>query len=366
MLDYDNLYSNFYENDEEPYPDFFIEWDEAVRKGKSPGYYEPEELTEIIEIYLAENDHKRAKQAIEHALKIYVTDEDLLYEILLLLNDYEQWNDLLALCERYKKTADVWGDGHKLTALLHLGMEEEAFHFFGTLKDKYDDDDEALNIIYQAMDEALIEMDLFESAIEVMKEAIDVMGENIDFYWLLLQSFAALNEKEEVIKLADKIQKMDPLTAESWYRLGVAFQEIDDMEKAIDAFEYAHSLDSTSRNNIMSLVYAYEKNGNYNKALEKVKDFLHLYPDNYVIYIIASKICAQVENWEEALKYINDAIKLVPAMDSLYLYKSSFFLNLEEYKKAKLALEEGIERTDDPEGDLTKELGRLNEKYPNF
>jgi tetratricopeptide (TPR) repeat protein len=366
MLDYDNIYNNFYEDEEESHPDFFLEWDNAVRVGKSPGYYEPEELTEIIEIYLSENDHKKAKQAIEHALKLYVSDEDLHYEIFLLLYDYEQWNDLLDLCERYKKTADVWGDGYKLTALLHLGMEEDTFHFFSTLKDKYAEDDEALNIIYQAMGEALLDMDLFESSVEVINEAIEIMDENIDFYWLQLQSYAFLDEKEEVFKIADKIQKMDPLNAESWYRLGVAFQEIDDWEKAIDAFEYAHSLNSTSRNNMMSLVYAYEKNGNYPKALEKIKEFLYLYPDNYVVNILASKICSQVENWEEALSYINDAIKLVPAMDSLYMYKSSFFLHLEEYKKAKLALEEGIERTDDPEGDLTKELSRLNEKYPNF
>ncbi|MDR2622919.1 MAG: tetratricopeptide repeat protein [Dysgonamonadaceae bacterium] len=366
MLDYDNIYNNFYEDEEESYPDFFIEWDNAVRRGKSPGYYEPEELTEIIEIYLAESDYKKAKQAIEYALKLYVTDEDLLYEIFLLLNDYEQWNDLLALCERYKKTSDVWGDGHRLTALLHLRMEEDAFHFFATLKDKYAENEEALNIIYQVMSEALFEMDLFESSIEVINEAIEIMGENIDFYWLQLQSYASLHENDEVFKIADKIQKMDPLNAESWYRLGVAFQEINDLEKAIDSFEYAHSLDSTSGNNILSLVYAYERNGNYDKALERIREFLRLYPDNYIVNILASKICSQVENWEEALKYINDAIKLAPAMDSLYLYKSSFFLHLEEYRKAKLTLEEGIEQTDDPEGDLTKELSRLNEEYPNF
>jgi tetratricopeptide (TPR) repeat protein len=366
MLNYDNIYNNFYEDEEESYPDFFVEWDNAVSKGKSPGYYEPEELTDIIEIYLSENDCKKAKQAIEHALKLYVTDEDLLYEILLLLNDYEQWNDLLILCERYKKTADVWGDGHKLTALLHLGMEEDAFHFFSILKDKYAGDDEALNVIYQAMGEALIEMDLFESSIEVINEAIEIMGEHIDFFWLQLQAYTSLEEKEEVAKWADKIQKVNPLDYETWYRLGVTFQEINDMEKAIDAFEYAHSLNPKSSQALMSLVYAYEKNGNYSKALEKAKEFLHLYPDVYIVNIIASKICSQLESWEEALKYINEAIKIVPEIDSLYLYKSSFFLHLEEVKKAKLALEEGIEKTDDPEGDLIKELSRLNEQYPNF
>jgi tetratricopeptide (TPR) repeat protein len=366
MLNYDNIYNNFYEDEEESYPDFFIEWDNAVRKGKSPGYYEPEELTDIIEIYLSENDYKKAKQAIDHSLKLYATDEDLLYEILLLLNDFEQWNDLLVLCEKYKKTADVWGAGHKLTALLHLGMEEDAFHFFGTLKDEYADDEEALNIVYQAMSEALIEIDLFESSIEVINEAIEIMGENIDFFWLQLQAYTSMEDKEEVANLADKIQKMNPLDYETWYRLGATFQEIDDIERSIDAFEYAHSLNPQAGQNLMSLIYVYEKNGNYNRALEKAKEFLHLYPNYYIVNIIASKICSQLEKWEEALEYINEAIKIVPEMDSLYLYKSSFFLHLEEVKKAKLALEEGIEKTDDPEGDLLKELSRLNKQYPNF
>ncbi|MDR1631556.1 MAG: hypothetical protein LBR97_01500 [Dysgonamonadaceae bacterium] len=366
MLNYDNTYNNFYEDEEESYPDFFIEWDNAVRKGKSPGYYEPEELTEIIEIYLSENDMKKAKQAIEHALNLYVTDEDLLYEILLLLNDYERWNDLLALCERYKKTSDVWSDGHKLTALLHLGMEEDTFHFFSTLKNKYADDDESLNIVYQAMSEALIETDLFESSIEVINEAIETIGEHIDFLWLQLQAYASMEEKEEVIQWADKIQKLNPLDSETWYRLGTTFQELDDMERAIDAYENAHSLDSTSINLVLSLIYAYEKNGNYNKALEKSKEFLYLQPGNYFANIITSKICSQLENWDEALVYINEAIRIVPEMSSLYLYKSSFFMHLEEVKKAKLTLQEGIEKTDDPKGNLIKELVRLNEQYPNF
>lgn len=368
MIDHDNIYNDFYEDEEESYPDFFIRWDNAVRKGKSPGYYEPEELTEIIEIYLSENDLKKARQAIEHALKLYVNDEELLYEIILLLNDYEQWNDLLALCKRYEKTSDVWSNGHKLNALLHLGMEEDAFHFFGTLKNRYAGDTESLNIIYQAMSEALLETDLFESSVEVVNEAIGIMGESIDFFWLQLQGFASMNEMEEVVKWADKIQKKKPLDPETWCYLGEIFEELNDMERSIDAYENAHSLEPDSPSFILNLVYAYEKNDNYSKALEKMKEFLHLQRGNYVAYIITSKICAQLEYWEEALSYINKAIEIVPGMTSLYLYKSSFFVHLNEVKKAKLTLEEGIENTDDPKGkgDLVRELFRLMKQYPSF
>lgn len=364
MLDHDNNY--FLENGELPYPGFFIEWDKAVRTGKSPGYYEPEELTKIIEIYLAKNEHKKAGQAIEHALKLYVNDEDLLYDIFQLLSDYEQWTDLLALCERYKKTSDVWGDGHKLTALLHLGMEENAFHFFATLKDKYAEDDEALSIIYQSMGEALFEIDLFESTIEVVNEAIKIMGEDIDFYWLLLQPYASLGEKDEVLKIAEKIQNMDPLNAETWYRLGVSFEGISDWEKAIDCFEYALSLDPSAEKCIQNLMCAYEENGNYGKALEKMKDYLRLHPDDFAAYIFASKMSSQVDDWEETLEFINEAIKIAPEVDTLYLFKSSYFLHMQEYRKAKSVLEEAIRLTGDPDGDLIKELNRINGEYSDF
>lgn len=366
MLDYDNAYNDFYEDDEEEsYPDFFIRWDNAVRKGKPPGYYEPEELTEIIDIYFSENDLQRAGQAIDHALSLFVSDEDMLFDILLLLNDYEQWNDLLDLCERYRKTDDVWCNGHKLIALLHLGMEEDAFHFFGILKNKYADSTEDLNVIYQAMSEALIEIDLFRSAIEVVNEAIGIMGEHIDFLWLQLQAYTSMVEKEEVIKCADKIQKMNPLNAGTWYLLGEAFLDINDMERAIDAYENAHSLEPASVSFILSLISAYEKNENYGKALEKAKDFLHLQPCNHIANTVISNICAQLEKWEEALVYIDEAIKAVPEMSSLYLHKSSCLLHLDEVEKAKLTLLEGMEKTDDSKGSLLNELTRLNKQYPN-
>jgi tetratricopeptide (TPR) repeat protein len=365
MLDYYN--NNLHEESEESYPDFFYDWDNAVNSGKSPRFYEPDELTEIIEIYFTNNEIDKAKQVIDFALKIHANDEELLYEILLLLNDFELWNDLLGLCEEYKDEAEVWGDGHKVTALLHLGMEDEAFLFFRKLKIKYAGDTEDLNIIYQAMGESLHEMDLFDSCIEVMQEAIDRLGEDIDFLWLQLQSYVSLEEKDPVVELAEKIHQKAPLDAESWHRLGDAFQEIDDQERAIEAFENAQSLGYEDlQQNLMDLIYAYERNQNFVKSLDKAKEYLNLYPDSYLINVIAAKLCSQIENWDEALKYIDKAIIILPTIDILYIYKSNFFLNLEEYKKAKLALLEGIEKTEDPEGDLKNELIKLNEQYPNF
>jgi len=364
MKDY--IYNNFEEEADESYPDFFFEWDQAVSLGKKPGFYEPEELTEIIEIYIINNQIKRAKQAINYALRIYSDDDELIYEILLLLNDYEQWNDLLAICNQFKEETDVWIEGHRVTALLHLGMEEEAFFLFKKLKSKYAENKNDLSIIYQAMGEALCDVDLFESSIEVIQEAINTLEEDINFYWLQIQCYAALYCKEEVVELAEVIQKLNPLDSETWYRLGLAFQDIGDNEKTIEAFEYAQSLGYDMEVILMNLIYAYDKNKNFNKALDKAKEYLILYPDSYVINMMAAKFNSLMGNWNDAIKYVDETLKFTPEIESLYLYKSNFLLRLEEYKKAKLTLLEGLKNTKDLKGYLSRKLSKLNKQYPNY
>ena len=361
----DFIYNYLGSEADESYPDFFLEWDKAVSSGKKPGFYEPDELTEIIDIYLFNSQIKRADQAINYALRIYSDDDELIYEILLLLNDYERWNELLTTCEELGKNgSDVWIDGHRLTALLHLGMEDESFLFFKRLKTKYAENEEDLSVIYQAMGEALCDMDLYDSAIEVIREAVDKMDEDINFYWLQLQCYVSLGYKEEVSKLAEVIQKLDPLDATTWHRLGLSFQDIGDREKAIDAYEYAQSLGYDPEEILMNLIYVYDKNKNFNKALEKAKEYLKLYPDSYIINMMAAKLSIRIENWSDALKHIDEAIKISPDDEALYLYKSNCLIRLDEYKKAKLALMEGLKNTKDSEGYLSRRLSKLNNRYP--
>ena len=351
------MFNNNFIDDEAP--DFFEAFNNALKKGITPGYYEPDELSEIVDIYFSEGELNEGKYAIEYALKMYPKNEDLIYELLLLLNDYELWNDLLVLSEKYSNLSQVWADGHKLTALLHLGMEEDAFQYFKKMKSKYAENKENLSIIYQAMAEALCEIDLYDASIEVIEEILPVVGEDIDLLWLELQSFAALGDKENVEELGNKIQNKNPMDAETWSRLGSTYKEIGEMGKAIEAYEFAQSLGLKDSNILINIIYAYEKNGNYLKALQKIDEYIDEHPDNYLINLVAINICSEIENWISGLKYIENAIKLDPQTESLYMHKCKFYLKLGENIKAIKALEKGIEKTKDLDGTLKNQLDKL-------
>lgn len=353
-------------NEDEGYPEYFIAWDEAVKNGLNPGYFEVEDICDIIDIYLSEGQVSKAKFAIEYAFRLYPDNEDLIYEILLLLNDYELWNDLLTLSEQFKNIKQVWADGHKVTALLHLGMEEDAFHFFKKLKSKYANDAENLSIIYQAMGEALYEVDLYDASIDVIEEAISLLGQDVNFLWLQMQSYLSLEDKENVELLSTMIQNKNPMDAESWNRLGNVYKEIENTVKEIEAFEFAYSLGYKNPQILLEMITAYEKNGNLNKALEKAEEYLSSFQNTYLVNLMAANICSQTENWPKALKFIENAIELEPEMDSLYLYKCNFLLKLGEHIKAIKTLEEGITKTNDPSGSLNKQLTELRNQFPNY
>ena len=347
------------EDNQQQYPEYFTHWDRFLTVGSNPGFHDPEEFQEIIEIYLMEDELIKTRQTITYAFDQYPDDQEMLYEILLLLNDFELWNDLYKLSVKFEETGEVWGDGHRLTALLHLGMEEEAFLFFRKLKQKYKNSQEDLTVIYQAMGEALLEVDLFDSSIDVIKEGIKLCGDEVDFLWLLLQNYSSSEKHEEAKEYAQKIQELNPLDAEVWARLGEYYSETGEYENAIDSLENAQSLGYDSPKHLILLMSVYEQNENFNKVLQKAKDYLNLYSSNYLIHITAAKACRHIENWEGSIFYVSNAIRLNPYMDSLYLFQSASFLKLGETAKAIAALEKGIKETKDPTGDLQKELTRI-------
>jgi tetratricopeptide (TPR) repeat protein len=360
MLDNNNFHFESDEESQKPYPEFFFEWDKALDIGRNPGYYESDEISRIIEIYLEEDELEKAKTTVDYALQIYPDNEDLIYDIMLLFNDFELWNDLLILTEEYKDRPEVWIDGHRITALLHLGMEEDVFIFFRKAKTKYADNEENLSVIYQTMGEALYEVDLFEASINVIEEACKLLGNNLDFYWLQMNNYLLLENKEKVLEIAEEILKINPFDDQAWYNIGIIYKDIEELDKAIEAFEFAQNLGFTDKDNYINLIQTYEQNGNYAKALEKAKEYLQIEPENYLISMIAANICAQMEMWEEAIHYISDAIYRMPEMESLYLCKSTFLLHSGEQQKAILVLKEGIKKTRDSEGSLQKELERIN------
>ena len=366
MSDFD-FNDDFNIEEDEPYSPCFIDWNEAREKGIPPGYFDADELCDIIDTFLSIEQIKESREVIEYALKLHPDNENLIYDIMQMLNDYELWDDLLYLSNKYKHLSLAWVDGHNVTALLHLGMEENAFSCFREAKKKYATNEKNLILIYQAMSETLYDVDLYEAAINVIDEIWSkIEKDNEELLWIQLQSYLSIKDTQKVEEKCDKIQKLNPMDANTWSRLGVVYKEIGDKEKSIDAFEFAASLGKKEPIDILNLIYSYKENGNFQKALEKADEYLEKSPDDYVINTLATSLCIDMEAWDIAIRYADKALNVDPLSDFLYLYKSRCHAQLGEIRKAIKTLETGIRKNGDVTGELFLEMEQLKNKYPEY
>ncbi|MDL2224358.1 hypothetical protein LJB92_03485 [Bacteroidales bacterium OttesenSCG-928-M06] len=359
-------YEEFDDTENLTYPDFYYPWNEALEEGINPGFLDADTLIMLLDIYYEDHDKYGLKDSIPYMLKFHPDNIDLIEEILYYLNEFEDWFDLYRLTEQYLHLKDTaYPQIYKLSAMLHLGMEEEAFHSFRQLKKEYKNDKENLPLIYQIMGDALNEIQHHEAALQIANEALITIGLRTEFYWIQLSAYMSLEETEDAIRLAEKIEKLSPLDKNTWFELGKAYIELQKLDKAIDAFEFTITLGGKSIDLFMNLIRMYEANGNDMKALETAKTAIEIRPDYHDMFLMAIHISMRLGLFTEVLETIDKALVIdTEIKDVLYMYKGEAFIEMEEYKKAIVALERGIEETGDERGFLTKQLEKLREQFP--
>jgi tetratricopeptide (TPR) repeat protein len=356
------------EDQDELFSEAFIRWDDDEAAGVPHGYFEPDELCEIIETYFTLEKTDEAQAAIKYAVKMYPDNEFLIFEVMDLLYEYELWNYLLTLTIDYRDVDKAWVEAHRIASLLHLGMEEDAFGRFGEAKKKYAHDKESIIYLYEIVSETLKDIDLYESAVLVVKEILPQIHANrsVDLRWIMFESYLAMGDKKRVLELGEQIAKSNPMSAETWSHLGSAYKEINEIEKAIEALEFAVTLGKDDALDIIHLIYAYKENGNFLKALEKTDEYIAQSPDDYFMNLLGANISLEIEDWERALVYTGNALKIDPGLSFLYIYKSRCLLHLGEIKKAINILKEGLKYSDDETGEIKKQLEKLRRDYPEY
>jgi tetratricopeptide (TPR) repeat protein len=361
-------FDHFDDDIDDDVSDAFVRWDGEVADNIPHGYFDPDELCDIIDTYLSIDRVEESLKTLMYAIKVHRDNEDMIYDIMLILNEYERWNDLLDLTNGYRSLDQYCTEGQRIAALLHLGMEEDAFICFGQAKKRYANDEEMLVVLYLTMAETLNDVDLYEASIRVVYEILPQIEveDNDDFLWVLLQSYFSLDDKENVLKLCDQILAINPMDADTWSRLGMAYKDIDEKEKAIEAFEFAISLGKNDLVDQINLIYSYKENGNILKALEKTDEYLQEIPDDYVINLLAANMSMEIEAWERALEYTENILKINSSLDFLYLYKSKCLFHLGEIRKAIKTLEKGLSKSDDEVGEIKKKLEELKRDYPEY
>ncbi|MEX0828203.1 MAG: tetratricopeptide repeat protein [Haliea sp.] len=147
--------------------------------------------------------------------------------------------------------------------------------------------------------------------------------------------------------IADKIRALDSTDSTAYQISGAALAGLQNHDESRDAFERAYETAPKAGQAMNTLVDAYLREGDVEKAETFLKSVLERSQNNYLARTLLAKIEFQKKNPEMAEKLIREAIASDPKEQSGYVILAQYYMATGRQKDAAAALKEGLDVSPD-------------------
>ncbi len=153
-------------------------------------------------------------------------------------------------------------------------------------------------------------------SLDMVNKVIDNVTEQetkLSAYRIKAEILDKLGEKEKSILALEEIVKLDKNDADSHYKLGLFYEEKQDLERAIQEYEAVISLDQTKSDPYLRLGNIYTKKGmDEAKIMEVYEKGLILDPNHPQIHYDLAILYKKHKNYDKAIEHYKIANKLLP------------------------------------------------------
>ncbi|MFD2697239.1 tetratricopeptide repeat protein [Mesonia sediminis] len=260
-----------------------------------------------VEVSIMENKLGDANQILNKLEQIEPSNEEIYIQK---ANIYSKRDDHKTAIQLLKKALKLSKDSSDIHALLAMEyMFEEDFdnaklHYMACLKDDPEDYASLHNVIY----------------------CFDVLGEN----------------KQAIEFLLNYLDK-NPYCEVAWHQLGKAYKKEDNLEKALQAFDYALLADEYFMGAYFEKGKVLEKMNRIQEAIKNYQITLELEDPSAYAYLRIGKCYEKLEILDVALHYLQKATTEDPLLDKAWLAITDFFFRQKNYRKALYFIDKAIE-----------------------
>lgn len=121
--------------------------------------------------------------------------------------------------------------------------------------------------------------------------------------------------------------------AQVYFQLGFAYSAQEEVEKAIESYEKARSIDPEAIGVYLLLSESYTQLQNYKKALEVLEEAILINEMDVDLYLRAGEVAVQAKDTDQARKYFIKALDLEPDNDRIVIAYARFLSHMDEYEE---------------------------------
>jgi tetratricopeptide (TPR) repeat protein len=324
---------------------------ENLKTGRSHKFLDEEAFEKIVEFFDEKEDLQKALEAVEFGSEQYPFSASLLLKKADILLSLRRYQDALKILEQaelfdsrdinlYILKTDVW---------LALDQQEKAVELLEKALDSFEGE-ERIELLFELAD-VYDDYEEFDKVFDCLKLILQQDPNNEEALYKICFWTDFTGNNEESIRLHQQIIDDYPYNELAWFNLAAAYQGLKLYEKAIDAYQYAITIDEKFDYAYRNMGDAYIRLRKYKEAIDALEKVLELSKPEDVIFEAIGHCYDRLHNYAQARFY----------------YRKASHMNSEEskifYKIACTYYNEGQWESAIKQLDIALKIHRLQPEY---
>ncbi len=279
---------------------------EQFLTGKANGYFDVEELENIVEYYLRRGSTKDCNKVIDFGLKLHPNNSILKTKrakIYLVTGDEKK---AFRVLESLAESTDYEVILLKIEVLIKLEKVKEAFALSTKLiADESDDlDNVCLDIAYLYLSQSHHKI-----ALHILEKGYSFNKLNTELLYELAFCYEQNENFEKAIAINLEIIDIDPFANESWFNLGQLYFALMDFNKALESYEYALAIDATDSLTCVQKAHVHFQLNQFEEAIETYQDYRKMSSfGNWQTDIFIAECYEKMEKYDIAIQYYQQSL----------------------------------------------------------
>lgn len=280
---------------------------ENLRNGRKTSYFEEDAFEKIIEYFQEKDQIPKALEAVEIGCSQFPYSSALMVkkaDILLAVRQYQEALSILdgaSLLDSNNINIYIL----KTDAYLALDQQDKAVQLLEEALNQFDGE-EKIELLFELAD-VYDDYEDFDKVFDCLKMILEEEPVNEEALYKICFWTDFTGRNEESIRLHQRIIDECPYSELAWFNLGAAYQGLKLYEKAIDAYQYAITIDEKFDYAYRNIGDAYIRLRKYKEAIEMLEKVIELAKPEDVIYEAIGHCYDKLKNFAQARFYYKKA-----------------------------------------------------------
>lgn len=295
-------------------------------------YFDADEFAMLAEYYNSGGDNEEAELLIEEGLKMHPGSPDLMLMKVKMMVYAEMYEEALDYMRWISDDGNIDLPLMKVESLLFSGVENEALDLIDqTIDSNLNPEDHYFFITEVAF--LLNDVGLYDRAISLLEESMNTNDSNTDVLVDLAFGYELKGDFEKAIEYNNRLLDIDPYSYDGWVNIGKLYSRNDQHEKAIDAFDFALTINEDDVIVLKMKALSLFLNDNLEEAIAIFIECLQRTPYDEAVYDSLLEAFSTMEQYDEMMKIIDKKEELFGSRGIL-INRAFVYSQMEDYEKA--------------------------------